>query len=152
MKRWQKTAALGRRFRHLVHQSPTRASGPFNHFLGSGAPSAQSASTADCCSRFRPPLSLTLPPSSEGPILAPRALSPKWTSLHLPCASSLAVYTGLCYQPQPAIQVAYQLRDIAASRFCMCNFSPVGRSFPSFFHDSNSDHGGGCPVSPMFGP
>jgi hypothetical protein len=30
--------------------------------------------------------------------LAPRALSPKWTPLHLPCASWLAVYIGLCYQ------------------------------------------------------
>jgi hypothetical protein len=51
---------------------------------------------------FRHPLSLTLPtslpPSSEGPILAPQALSPKWTPLHLPCASWLAVYIGLCYR------------------------------------------------------
>jgi hypothetical protein len=30
--------------------------------------------------------------------LAPRALSLKWTPLHLPCASWLAVYIGLCYQ------------------------------------------------------
>src|SRR5256885_4199502 len=44
MKRWQKTAALGGRFRHPFHQSPTRASGRFNPFFGSGARSAQRAS------------------------------------------------------------------------------------------------------------
>jgi hypothetical protein len=31
------------------------------------------------------------PPSSEGPILAPRALSPKWTSLYLPCAMARGI-------------------------------------------------------------
>src|SRR4051794_36215852 len=38
--------------------------------------------------------------SSEGPILAPRALSPKWASLHLPYATCLAVHIRLCYQPR----------------------------------------------------
>src|SRR5256885_1809825 len=47
------------------------------------------------CTLTHPPLP---PPSSEGPIFAPRALSPKWTLLDLPCASWLAVYIGLCYQ------------------------------------------------------
>src|SRR2546421_3855762 len=34
---------------------PNPPSGRFNRFLGSGAPSAQRVSTADCCSRFRHP-------------------------------------------------------------------------------------------------
>jgi hypothetical protein len=65
----------------------------------SGAPSAQRASTADfVTSCFRNPLSLTLPTSPlflRGTYLAPQALSPKWTPLHLPCASWLVVYIGL---------------------------------------------------------
>jgi hypothetical protein len=43
----------------------------------------------------------TLPfpsPPPERPILAPRALSPKWTSLDLLCGSWLAVYMGPCPQ------------------------------------------------------
>jgi len=64
-------------------------------FFYSSAPSAQGASNAPRCSRFRHPLSLTLPLSSEGPILAPRALSPKWTSPYLPSALWLTVYIGL---------------------------------------------------------
>src|SRR5271155_3002547 len=71
--------AFGSCFRHPFHHTPTRASGRFNLFLGSGAPSAQRASTAEPLLMFststltHPP---HLPPSSEGPILAPRALSP----------------------------------------------------------------------------
>jgi len=42
VKRWQKMAALGACFRHPFHQSPTRASGRLNHFLGSSAPSPES--------------------------------------------------------------------------------------------------------------
>ena len=76
--------------------SPTPASGRFNLFIGFSAPSVQRASNANRCSRFRHPLSHSpLPPSSEGPILAPRAPSPKWTSLHLPCASWLAIYRSV---------------------------------------------------------
>jgi hypothetical protein len=66
-------------FRHPFHHTSTGVSGRFNLFLGFRALSAQRASNAECCSRFRHPLSLTfpLPPSSERPILAPRALSLK---------------------------------------------------------------------------
>jgi hypothetical protein len=80
---------------------PNPPSGRFNLFLGSGAPSAQRASTAEPLLTFSTSTlthPLHLPPSSERPILAPQALSPKWTPLHLPCASWLAVYIGLCYQ------------------------------------------------------
>jgi hypothetical protein len=42
--------------------TPQPAVWPLELFLGSRAPSAQRASNADCCSRFRHPLSLTLPP------------------------------------------------------------------------------------------
>jgi hypothetical protein len=88
------------------HWSPTRAPGLFNHFLRSSALSTQRATKADPLLTF---LASTLthpspsPPSSEGRILAPRALSPKCTSLHLPCASGLAVYIGLYYQPAFAL-------------------------------------------------
>src|SRR5271155_1228168 len=39
--------AFGSCFRHPFHHTPTRASGRFNLFLGSGASSAQRASTAE---------------------------------------------------------------------------------------------------------
>ena len=48
-----------------------------------------------------------LPPSSEGPIFALRALSLKWTPLHLPCVSWLGVYIGLCYQLAFAFAFAF---------------------------------------------
>jgi hypothetical protein len=76
---------------------PNSLSGRFNLFLGPGAPSAQRAS----CRLFLT-FSTQLPspslPSSEGPNFAPRALSLKWTFLHLLCALWLAVYTRLCRQ------------------------------------------------------
>jgi hypothetical protein len=98
--------AFGGCFRHPFHHTPTHTSGRFNPFLGSSAPSAQRASTVETLLTFSiSTLTLpTSPPSSEGPILAPRALSPKWTPHHLPCASStldpkrrrtiVLVYTG----------------------------------------------------------
>jgi hypothetical protein len=64
------------KMRGLIHL----ALGPTAPKLFLGLPARQAprdASNADRCSRFRHPLSLTLPTSSEGPILAPRALSPK---------------------------------------------------------------------------
>ena len=92
-------SAFGSCFRHPFHRTPTRASARFNLFkaLARRAP----RESLHRRTRFRHPLSLTLPISplpQRGPILAPRALSPKWTSLRLPCASWLAVYTGLCCQ------------------------------------------------------
>jgi hypothetical protein len=72
--------AFGSCFRHPFHRTPTRASGRFNLFLGPGAPSAQRASTAEPLLIFSTS-TLThpshLPPSLEGPILAPRAQSLK---------------------------------------------------------------------------
>jgi hypothetical protein len=60
--------------------------------LGLQRAQAEGPPVQNRCSRFRNPLSLTLPPSSKGLILAPRALFPKRTPLDLPCASWLAVY------------------------------------------------------------
>jgi hypothetical protein len=90
--------AFGGCFQHPFHRTQTRASGRFNLFLGSdGAKRPESLHRRLLLLTFSTS-TLTYPPSSsEGPILAPRALSPKWTPLHLPCASWLAVYIGLRY-------------------------------------------------------
>jgi hypothetical protein len=101
--RWQKTAALGGCFRHPFHQSSTRRLAALTIFWGSSAPSAQGASNADRCSPFLTSTLTHPPPSSEGSILGPRALSQKWTSVHLPCASWLAVYIGPYHQPAFAL-------------------------------------------------
>src|SRR5271155_2232054 len=95
--------AFGCCFRHPFHHTPTRATGRFNLFFRlwrAKRPESLHRRTVahvfeiHSHSPFPPPLF----PSSEGPILAPRAQSPKWTPLHLPCVSWLAVYMGLCYQ------------------------------------------------------
>jgi len=64
------------------------------------------------------------PLSSEGPNLAPRALSPKWTPLHLPCASWLEVYIGLCYQ----LAFALDSQSIVALKAQASTFFSAGRT------------------------
>jgi len=92
--------AFGCCFRHPFHHTPTRASGRFNLFLGSGAPSAQRASTADfCCSRFRHPLSLT-------PLLPQRDLF--WLHELCPQNGLLSIYLAhhgsrYIYRPSPLL-------------------------------------------------
>jgi hypothetical protein len=129
--------AFGGCFRHPFHHTPTRTSGRFNLFLGSSAPSAQRVSTVESLLTFStstlthspspPP-----PPSSEGPILAPRALSPKWTPLHLPCASWLAVYIGL-YQLAFALvsQSIVALKAQASTLFSAGRTLQVMNALPS---------------------
>jgi hypothetical protein len=56
--------------------------------------------------------------------LAPRALSPKWTPLHLPCASWLAVYIGLCYQ----LAFALDSQSIVALKAQASTFFSPGRT------------------------
>jgi hypothetical protein len=75
--------AFGTCFRHPFHRPQTRASGRFNLFLGSGAPSAQRASTAEPLFTFsistltHPP---HLPPFLRGTYFGSTSSVPKMDS------------------------------------------------------------------------
>jgi hypothetical protein len=117
-------------FRHPFHQSLTRAPGRFNLFFRLLPPSVPRLAHVFDIFSYSPSLT-----SSEGPILAPRALfpkwapralSPKWASLRSTCGSWLAVYMGPSSQPVFALAslVVLPLLSSALSHECTTIANP----------------------------